>query len=329
MDKVAALKARYEFRDVAYSMVGDETGRGRNFTQHACLFCQSSDAFTVYEDSYFCFSCEASGDVIDLLAYQNKQTVSDFLRGNNIGMKPEQIEAFRVESAERARIRKEEADKDYRSALERLHEVQAWIRYNNNLMESEHAQQLWRSRGVPVEWQSYFELGYKPRHKYRTKQGEAITATLAMPVKKVGGEVLTIRHRLINPMSASDKYRPDSEGLGAHPFVCNTSLERAQNIVIVEGEIKSMVTFLTLDSADYQVIGVPSKSMMEKVVMSARDRESVVIIPDPDGFDQARQYSRAVGAKLLALPGKIDDLINLHGLDKAWMNNAIMKARRI
>lgn len=328
MDKVATIKAQYNFRDVAERMVSEITGKGSNFTQHACLFCQSSDAFTLYEESYYCYSCEASGDVIDLLAYQNKQTVGDFLRGNDCNVSALEIETLRFENAQRAKERKEAADREYKNALDRLHEVRAWIRYNETLMQSEKAQQLWSYRGLPLEWQAYFELGYCDNFRYQTKEGLVTSQTLTIPVKKIGGEVVTVRHRILRTTNG-DKYRPDISGLGAHPFICSTELNRSENLLIVEGEIKSMVTFKTLDRRDYQVIGVPSKSMMTKVVTQSAGRKNVVVIPDPDGVEDAKPIIRKTGARLLQLPDKVDDLINKNKLSTRWLNNAIAQARRI
>ncbi len=325
MDKVTALKSQYSFRDVAYSFVGEVMGKGRDFTQHACLYCDSSDAFTVYNESFFCYSCEKHGDVIDLLAYKNNQTVGDFLRGNDCEISVAEIEKLREQNAERARERKEVADREYKNAYDRLQDVKAWIRYASNLSNTPNAQGLWNLRGVPNEWQSFFGLGYSPDFKYTTKTGKATSQTLVIPVRKIGGEVITIRHRLLNALDG-DKYRPDMAGLGSHPYLCDVDNDKKGDLIIVEGEIKSMVTYLTYDKPGTQVVGVPSKSMMRDIVQKAQGRNAVVI-PDPDGISDIVPVVRQAGARLLMLPEKVDDFIIQESLDTSWLRYAIKQAR--
>ncbi|MCP4143351.1 MAG: hypothetical protein GY755_24185 [Chloroflexi bacterium] len=97
-------------------------------------------------------------------------------------------------------------------------------------------------------------------------------------------------------------------------------------MIIVEGEIKAIVTYLTYDKPGTQVVGVPSKSMMRDIVQKAKGRNAV-IIPDPDGISEIVPVVRQAGARLWMLPEKVDDFIIQESLDTSWLRYAIKPAR--
>ena len=323
MSKVDAIKSQYEIRATYERLSGDELNSNN---QASCLYCDSSDAFTLYEDSFYCYSCCKHGDVIDILAWGKKQSVGDFLRGNKLELTPEEIEFYRAQNAERERVREEERTRNHKNAVERLHSTQKWIEYHNNLNET--YRELWRRRGVEDAFQSIWQLGYNPAFKYRTNQGILTTPSLTIPIKAVGGECLNIQHRLQNAING-ERYRPEGMGLKMdNPFICDTELKGAQDIIIVEGAIKAMVTYQTYDKPGAQVIGALNKGMMDKTIRQSKGRNAIVI-PDPDGREEIQDAARCSGAKVLRLPKKIDDLILEHGLGKHWLRDTIQQARII
>ena len=71
-------------------------------------------------------------------------------------------------------------------------------------------------------------------------------------------ELLNVKHRLLNPKNPKDKYRPETHGLGAFPplLAIPSMGYDGELVIVVEGEIKAMVTWAHLPAFDFQVIGV-------------------------------------------------------------------------
>jgi hypothetical protein len=141
-----------------------------------------------------------------------------------------------------------------------------------------------------------------------------------------------VKHRLLNPADPKDKYRPERSGIAALPFLGDRDLpiDAADRVIVVEGEIKAAVTFLTLDHNLWQVVGVPGKNVPEQVVSKLKDRKDTVIILDPDAKAEAVKLARAIGgAKVVDLAEKIDDMIIDYGLGKNWVESVLHNARNV
>lgn len=314
------VKEAFNLRDEVARVLGEPIDTCRKYDTYQCVFHaeKTPGAFVVYDDNYYCFSCEANGDVLDWFAYVQDKSITEIMRENNLDFTPEQLIERKKAIATVKLNAKKKADGEYLDALEKLHRAQAWIGYHDNLTDT--SRKIWRERGVADVWQDLWGLGYKDNFSYRTKIGKATSPTITIPLMSIDGEVLNVRHRILEPIDG-DKYRPELSGLRAQPFICNTDLDKgAQDLIIVEGEIKSMVVYQTYDKPGTQVIGVPSKSMMIKAVHQAQGR-NVIVIPDPD---DDTIYS---GCKVLKVPQKIDDMILEYGLDKTWLRNAAKQAR--
>ncbi len=81
-DIVAAIKSEYDIFDVA-SSIGHEPKRNGGLWKALCPFhVERSPSFTVYrEDQEFhCFGCKKWGDVIDLLAFSQNMSNSEFIK---------------------------------------------------------------------------------------------------------------------------------------------------------------------------------------------------------------------------------------------------------
>lgn len=327
MNKIERIKSQYSMREEAMRVLKKPLKETTKYDKYACPFHaeETPGAFTIYDDRYYCYSCGESGDVLDFLVWAKETTLGDLLKLHDIDITPAELVQRQEEIAEIKRVAKERADNEYKNALRRLHEARAWERYERNLYDSDRAKQLWKARGLPVEWQAYFGLGYSPSFSYFTTAGKAVSETLVIPVRAVGGDVLTIRHRLLQPLD-NRRYQPERSGLGSHPFICNTNLQKARSIVIIEGEIKAMVSYKTYDNTETQFVGIPSKSMMAGIIEKTVGRD-VTVIPDPDSVDELVEACGNAGAKMLVLPDKIDDLINEYGLNQHWLHSVISQAR--
>ena len=322
------VKAAFNIRDEVIRVLGEPISACHRYNKHACPFVaeKTPGEFTVYEDHYHCFSCGETGDVIDFFAWVNNKSISEIMRENNLDFTPEQLIERKEEIVKIKIEAREKANAEVMDALKKLHRTKKWIEYHNNLNET--YRELWRRRGVEDAFQSIWQLGYNPAFKYRTNQGILTTPSLTIPIKAVGGECLNIQHRLQNAING-ERYRPEGMGLKMdNPFICDTELKGAQDIIIVEGAIKAMVTYQTYDKPGAQVIGALNKGMMDKTIRQSKGRNAIVI-PDPDGREEIQDAARCSGAKVLRLPKKIDDLILEHGLGKHWLRDTIQQARII
>lgn len=291
--------------------------------------------FAIYtkdgKQQWTCFSGDCgAGDAIDFVMKHNH---CDFVRaceilGGESKPDPESVRQAAVERAERAARDLEQHIRQSQAALDDLRRAQAWVAYHDALEESESARQLWRERGVPDDWQNYWQLGYSSGFQVATKDGRWITPTLTIPIFGLGWEVLTIRHRLLNPPTPNDKYRPERPGLSAHPFLGDPDRGLDHNrILVVEGEIKGMVSYLTLDDPNIQVIGIPGKSWFPHIADQLKGHD-VTICFDPDADREALLAAKSIGGKVIRIAIKVDDAINTGAINQKSLIALISGARK-
>lgn len=248
---------------------------------------------------------------------------------------PAEREKLAREQAERAAKELADAIERANKTLKELREAQSWLRYHDQLDKNEQARELWRQRGVPDVYQDLFSFGWEPHHAYRHGEDLAYSPTLTIPVFSIGGQCEDVRHRLLQPISPTDKYRPERAGLHPRPWLADPSLTRPASMLIVEGEIKGAVSYLTADNPKMQVAGMPGKNTGYEALGDYLDSVDgpIIICPDPGKQElaMAKADCAAIGsrARLLELPGKIDDLITGYGLDKDWMKSALRQARKV
>lgn len=291
--------------------------------------------FAVYirdgRQQWTCFSGDCgTGDVIDFVM---KQRRCDFVRaceilGGESKPDPEAVRQAATERAERAARDLEQQIEKAQEALAELRRAQAWVSYHETLEENDNARQLWRARGVPDAYQNYWQLGYADTFTVGTKVGKWTTPTLTIPIFGRGWEVLTIRHRLLNPPTPNDKYRPERPGLSAHPFLGDPDRGFDHDrILVVEGEIKGMVTYITLDDPNIQVIGIPGKTWFPHIADQLKGHD-VTVCFDPDADQEALGAAKSVGGKVVRIAIKVDDAINAGVIDQKSLMALISGARK-
>lgn len=293
------------------------------------------DAFAIYvedgKQKWKCFSGDCGcGDVLDFYAAWHGITLQRAIQELKGDSKPDPQAILRAatERAERAEKQLQATIALAQKALTDLREARAWEKYHAELEASDDARLMWANRGIPDVWQDLWRLGYCDRFTVNTRDGQLITPTLAMPIFGPGWELLNIRHRLLNPINPKDKYRPDRAGLPAAPFMADPDLgTEAENYLIVEGEIKGMVVYITLDSTHWQVLGIPGKSWFPHIAPKLKGKR-VVICFDPDAETEAAQAAKDTGGKVIKLQDKIDDLINAGILGRDDLRGLIKGAQK-
>ena len=297
---------------------------------------ENKNGFALYQDKgkwyWRCYSGECGGgDVIDYIQKMNNcdfSTACRILGGETVNNR-EEIARAAEDRANKAILQMEQDFAKYKLVLDELKQTQAWLKYYNNLQSDLNIRTLWSKRGIPDVFQDIWQLGYCPSFTVSTQSGKWNTPTLTIPIFGEGNEPLTIRHRLLNPPTPNDKYRPEKPGLHSHPFIADPENGyKIDNVLVVEGEIKSMVTYLTIDDPNLQVIGIPGKNNFRNIE-SKLVGHNVIILFDPDATIQAFEAARKVAGRVVNLPMKVDDAINDGILNKHSLKRLLADARKV
>lgn len=307
-----------------------------------CPKCGGRDRFTVdITRGWFCRQCTGEPGNGGEFAHWNDQI--DFMRWLHgmdyksavirlLGRQdctPDDLERLASErkAADDKRMAEDKANQQ--AALTELRDGQDWITYQGNLSVYDSAQDEWRKRGLSRFWQSFYGVGY-----CEERFG---SDTLTIPYWRMNAqsgewEIIGLRHRLLQDVGGG-KYRPHLAGLGNHLYYAYPTAHLFGTVLVVEGEIKAMVTHAALwkgedpEPVDPQwfVVGVPGKSWKPEWINELNQADRVVICLDPDAQKEAQRLAQSlsVAAKVINLPGKIDDLIVAGALDTDTLVNLV------
>jgi hypothetical protein len=225
-------------------------------------------------------------------------------------LSPEDVAHAIKEQEERELARKRSSER----ALAHLQSSLIWTKYYDDL--DEHYRKIWRDRGIPDSLQSFWQLGCNRDFPYWHGGTEYHSPTITIPIFGEGWVPLNVKHRLLSPVDPGDKYRPEVRGLTQGLFLTDPDTELGGQVLLLEGEIKSMVVATTLGSGLGNVVGMPGKTPGKKVVEQLEAADSITIVGDPDGREAMWELCKAVGKQKcrVLIPdermGKIDDWIN-------------------
>lgn len=292
--------------------------------------------FAIYNEGgkqhWKCYTRDCGGgDAIDFVMKWQGIGLPQALEYLGGGRQIDRAELAKIasERAERAAKELEAQIARAQATLTELRQAQTWLRYHEQLEQDDQRRQLWRERGIPDVWQDLWFLGYAPSFSVSTSFGQWHTPTLSIPIFSEGepSEPISLRHRLINPPSPTDKYRPDRAGLKAAPFIADPE-NKPENVLVVEGEIKAMVAYITLDSTKWQVMGIPGKRIFRDLIPQLEGRR-VVICLDPDALNEAEEMARLVNGRVMEVTDKIDDAINAELINTDMLRRLIRAARKV
>lgn len=293
---------------------------------------QDNNAFAIYHkdgrDLWTCYSGDCgSGDAI---TFVQKWQGLDFkgacaFLGGDVVSDPAAMLASAKIREEHARIEAEAANARHEARRAELQAEHKHTIYHETMKQW--AKDLWTARGLDEGLQEFFTLGacdnfsISPDYK---------TPTLTIPIFGEERNLLNIKHRLINPQKPNDKYRPETSGLGAFPplLAVPEMGYDAGLIIVVEGEIKAMVSWARLDVTDFQVIGVAGKNSFMRVADRLAGKK-VLVIPDPGGEKEALELARKVQGRLLEVPTKIDDFLIETNMSSNNFFSLIKQARKV
>lgn len=316
--------------DLVRKAGGEPDSRGRC----ACPIHGGKDmnAFAVYKDAgkqkWKCFSGDCGGgDVYDFVMKWrdwNFKEAHAFLGGDTVS-DPVEMERLARERFEKAQKELEEKKLRVEAARRELQVAERHLFYHNGM--NQWAKTMWADCGLDEGMQSFFTLG--ACEDFIINDGYH-TPTLTIPIVNERRELLNIQHRLVNPPTPTDRYRPERAGLGSlPPFLCVPEMGYdGEMIVVVEGAKKAMVSWARLDVMDIQVIGVTSKAVFSKVAGDLQGKK-VVVIPDPQGEKEAYELAQALNGKVLEVPRKIDDWLIATEMTSNNFYSLLKQARKV
>ena len=274
----------------------------------ACPDCGGDDRFRMFDDLLkprgWCRKC-------DVKLYPNSFD----------GWKPPDAHEI-ARRAEAARRALERTIRDAQEILAELKRAEPWIKYHDELTDQ--ARMIWEYRGLAEFWQDYWQLGYATDKPW----GQSLT----IPVWQDEWDVANVKHRLLIPDDRG-KYRSHTAGLPALSFVAAPDVSGG-TILAVEGEVKAMVTYATLEDPDIQIVGLPGKSPSDTAIAVFDSYDQIILCMDPDVTGtEVKQLAERVGAnrtRFMHLPStmKIDDLITDGALDKASLKRYLQGAHK-
>lgn len=327
---IDAVIAGTDLLDLVRKAGGEPDNKGRC----ACPLHGGKDtnAFHVYTDDgkqkWKCFSNDCGqGDALDFVrvwrGWDFKQAF-EFL-GGDVQSDPVEMKRLADERHEKARADLEDKQRRMDAARKELQVAEKHLYYHKTM--GGWARDMWNKRGLDEGMQDFFTLGACDDFIVGS---DYHTPTLTIPILGEQNELLNIKHRLVNPMKPKDKYRPETSGLGAFPPLLAIPPMGYDGglIIVVEGEIKAMVTWAHLSEIDIQVIGAAGRSAFHSL-SEKLFKKNVIVIPDPQGEAEAFQLARDVRGRVLELPGKIDDFLIATGLKGDKFYTLLRQARRL
>jgi hypothetical protein len=293
---------------------------------------KNESGFSVYHkdgrDYWTCFTGDCgSGDAIDFVmkwrGWDFKQAC-EFL-GGNVQADPYEMKRLADERMLRVATELEQKRLQYEAAHRELQAANRHLQYHESM--GAWAVEMWNKRGLDEGMQSFFTLG--ACEDFVINEGYH-TPTLTIPIFGEQRNLLNIKHRLINPQKATDKYRPERSGLGSFPpFLAIPEMGFDGGLIVVtEGEIKAMVTWANLNESDIQVIGVPGRTQF-KSIADKLHKKNVVVIPDPGAEQDAYQFAKSIQARYLPLGSKIDDYILETGVTSNDLYSILSQSRTV
>lgn len=297
----------------------------------------NKNGFAIYNDEkrWTCFTGDCgSGDALGFVMKQRKVgllAAIDFATGGQ-PLSREEIERIHIEQAAKAEAELKRSIENAQRALAELQKNRLWVKYHEQLEKSSAGKLWWEGRGVPVDFQNFWQLGYQSDRRIWVGN-EMVVPSASIPLFANGWQCQQVKYRLIGAPDEYGKYRYEYEDLPAPIFMGDPDNEHPETVVIVEGEIKAMVTFATLDKPGWQVLGIPGKSTpIERVQPFTEKATDVIVCCDPDTGNMNEDIAHELGAgrcRIIDTPMKIDDYILMAGINKQQLMNLFNQSRRI
>lgn len=293
--------------------------------------------FAIYENGrrWTCFTGDCgSGDALGFIMRLKRIGLLEAIEVVTGGkpLSPEEVTRIQTEQAERAAADLQAKIEHAQQVLAEIKETKVWLKYHEQLEKSEAGRRWWVNRGVPDSFQNLWQLGYETDRRIWVGN-EIHLPTATIPIFGNDWECTQIKHRLIGAPESAGKYRYEYDGLDAPVYLCDPDNKKPNKVTLVEGEIKAMVTFITLDDPDMQVIGFPGKnSNIDHVKAYTENASDVFVCCDPDTGKMNEDLVHELGpgrCRIVETPVKIDDYILEAGIERYQLKTLFNQSRRI
>lgn len=281
---------------------------GRTEWAGPCPWCGGTDRFHVWERSnYMCRvgpgHCGRSGWLDEL---DNAKPVTD---ADRLAWRVAALERQVAEHAERL------------AALEYMHSCKDHLTYHNNLTEQ--AIDYWLGEGITCQTIADRKLGYCP--SCPTAPGQP---SYTIPVT-FRNELYNIRHRLVNPPDKGGKYRPHRAGLPAMLYNADDLDRATSDMMILEGEKKSIVVSQETQIPNIAMMG--KQSFKPEWAAKLSKFKTVYVCLDPDATEEAFRVAQMFNGRgrVVRLPVKADDFFSRHSGTKAEFMDFVRTARPV
>lgn len=226
-------------------------------------------------------------------------------------------------------IKREQEEKDHRSALVKLwqasYRVDYWKGWHANLTDKHRAYFI--NRGIPDDFIDNYGLGYCAEKHI---EDGSILPAYTIPVRSPKDwQVVNIHFRLIG--RDKDKYRGEhlkDQTLPAAAFYCEKHGEH-DKVIVVEGAFKAMVVYQTLGRR-VQVVGLPSATPSEFIIQDIFENyRTRTIWLDPGAEAAVMRIATLMNfeARIVTTAWKPDDAILEHGNGyasaEAWIRQGV------
>ena len=269
----------------------------------SCPQCGGIDRFLFWEDklNFYCRQCGVKGFVSD---------------GNTLTFDREAWLKWQAQETERKRQEYQEK----LSTLEKLQQSNKVEIYCQQLMD----RSFWYGKGLTDETIDWFELGYCP--SCPTAPGRE---SYTIPVT-YQGKLYNIRHRLVNS-DDKGKYRPEMAGLPSAMFNADILHSSGGYVVVVEGEVKSLV----LTQWKIDAVGIPGANNFKSKWLNLFPKNKIVYIAlDPGAEEQALNIGRmfkaaGIPVRVCRFKVKPDDFLVIGENDKEDFMRVLRKGRNL
>ena len=258
----AVQELKGHIKDYAEEMLTKSKTRG----QYECVFCGSGQgakatgALTIYENHFYCFSCQQKGDIFDLIqqveGIDKRQVVQHAAKrygisidssnkGHELGWndvisyegtdRNSRKDDYTVSIGESKPPKKEQVDSGNKSDSTKKEEIADYTAFYREC--NRHLQETDYHRGISLDTLNRFLVGYVPQWKHPKAPKAPPTPRLIIPTSRTSYLARDTRNAAVIPENQS-KYVKSKVG-NVHIFN-EKALNNTPVLYIVEGEIDAL-----------------------------------------------------------------------------------------
>lgn len=197
-----------------------------------------------------------------------------------------------------------------------------WMKWHDEMTEANRA--WWHHEGIGDDLIDFFELGYIPKKKVMYENQLLEFPAYTLPARSPADwQIVNIHYRLAGELPKKlGKYRSEQDIYPAAFYTLPGGIDG--EAIVVEGAKKAINVYNFLERS-IQVIGVPSCFVAPNIIEQLEKFEPLWVALDP-GVKRADERLKKClpRARMMALPGKPDDLI-LSGMSRKeflWQQRA-------